>query len=40
MGVLGPENNKKAFIFIDDFNLPRKEIFGAQPVLELMRKLV
>jgi len=36
MGVLGPENNKKAFIFIDDFNLPRKEIFGAQPVLKLI----
>ena len=36
MGVFGRENNKKAFIFIDDFNLPRKEIFGAQPVLKLI----
>lgn len=38
MGVLGPENNKKALIFIDDFNMPKKEIFGAQPVLELLRQ--
>jgi len=38
MGVLGPENNKKALIFIDDLNMPKKEIFGAQPVLELVRQ--
>jgi len=38
MGVLGPENNKKAIVFIDDLNMPKKEIFGAQPVLELLRQ--
>jgi len=38
MGVIGPENNKKALIFVDDLNMPKKEIFGAQPVLELLRQ--
>jgi len=38
MGVLGPENNKKALVLIDDLNMPKKEIFGAQPILELLRQ--
>lgn len=25
LGVLGPENNKKALIMVDDFNMPKKE---------------
>jgi len=26
MGVLGPENNKKALVLIDDLNMPKKEV--------------
>jgi len=38
LGVLGPENNKKALILVDDFNMPKKEMYGAQPALELIRQ--
>mmetsp|Transcript_45990 Transcript_45990/g.38733 ORF Transcript_45990/g.38733 Transcript_45990/m.38733 type:complete len:107 (-) Transcript_45990:99-419(-) len=38
LGVLGPENNKKALILVDDFNMPKKEQYGAQPALELIRQ--
>ncbi|ESN95105.1 hypothetical protein HELRODRAFT_102708 [Helobdella robusta] len=36
-GYYGPPINKKSIIFIDDFNLPSHEKFGAQPPLELLR---
>jgi len=39
MNVLGPENNKKTILFIDDLNMPQKEVFGSQPPLELIRQL-
>jgi len=35
-----PEANKKGIIFIDDLNMPRKEKFGAQPPLELLRQYI
>jgi len=38
MGVLGPESNKIANIMIDDLNMPKKEEYGAQPPLELLRQ--
>ncbi len=37
-GIYGPEEKKsKIIIFIDDFNMPQKDKFGAQPPIELLR---
>ena len=37
-GVYGPTSGKQFIIYVDDFNMPQKEEYGAQPPLELIRQ--
>eukprot|EP00946_MAST-07B_sp_MAST-7B-sp1_P003364 g3364.t1 len=39
-GVYGPAFGCRAIVFVDDFNLPEVEEYGAQPPVEIIRQLV
>ena len=38
--LLGPKGMRRMTILVDDFNLPRPDLYGSQPALELLRQVI
>eukprot|EP00767_Chilomastix_cuspidata_P003879 gnl/Chilomastix_cuspidata/4008.p1 GENE.gnl/Chilomastix_cuspidata/4008~~gnl/Chilomastix_cuspidata/4008.p1 ORF type:complete len:4809 (-),score=800.22 gnl/Chilomastix_cuspidata/4008:14-12793(-) len=39
-GGLAPPSNRPLIVFVDDINMPSKDVFGSQPPLELLRQFL